>query len=488
MADGFPVTVTEDGFPVSLTNKVLPLYDGRMRNLFSVMSTPPTLTMGKTTQATVDTNKSNGAVTVSVHDPRIQLTHGTFANTETDLAKAPAYITLSDNSKIGGLAGIRFATDAPAFELCFKETNGGRFNILIDGQFAYRSEQIRFANSGNRRYLKVDFGADVVTYSRPDTGVSITAGGTGYALGDIITLNGGTGNAAGTPATVVVTQLSGSTVTNASMLNKGAYTTLPTGTFSQASTTGTGTGFTMTANLFARNHSTRKMRNIEVLYNGGNSFFGVVTTSQDTVTAYRTNPLSPKIVFVGDSQSAGTYYDYPGSQMGYRIGQKLGMTDNLIISAQGGTGWGKDNGTSLKWSDPRRIADFVSYQADIYVFIGSQNDTNNAELVSTITNTLNQIRAAVPNAYFIGIGNVAGNNADLANSIQAGFLAANRQNRVRFINNLVPNEWVNNANANNLWIVTGDSAHYAQEGIDLFADIAANYISNALADMLKDQL
>lgn len=484
----FPVQSSPGGFPVKVVNRTLPFYDGKLQSLFPTMTAPPTITIGKTTTSTVDASKVNGAVTVSVYDPRIQLTHGDFTNTETGLAKAPAYITLSDNSKTGGLAGVRFSTDAPAFEICFKETNGGRFNILVDGQFAYRNEQIRFTNSGNRRYVKVDFGTNVVSYSRPDAGISVVSGGTGYALGDIITMNGGTNNATGVPITLVVTQISGGAITNASILNKGAYTTLPTGNLTQVSTDGAGTGFSMVANFFARNHSTKKHRNIEILYTGGVSVFGVVTTSADIVESYKTNPLSPRIIFVGDSQSAGTYFDYPGSQMGYRIAQKLGMTDNVIISAQGGTGWNKDNGTSLRWSSSQRVADLISYQGDIYVFIGSQNDTNDGALVTSITTTLNTLRAALPNAYFIGIGNVAGNSTALANSIESGFLAANGQNRTRFINNLVPNQWINNANANNYWIVTGDANHYAQPGIDFFADLSANAISNALSEMIKNDL
>lgn len=488
MASGFPVEIVDsNGFPVNVINKAVPLYDGRIRNLFPTMASPPTITIGKTTTSAVDATKINGAVTVSSYDSRIQLTHSIFENADTDLSKAASDITLSTGSKVSAFAGARFATDAPAFEVCFHETNGVRMNILVDGEFAYRSEQIRFANSGNRRYIKFDFGTNVTTYSKSDASVGITAGGSGYVVGDIITLNGGTNSAGGTPCTIVVAQVSGGAVTIASVLNKGAYTTLPTGTFSQTSTTGTGTGFQCTAQFFGRNHSTKKMRNIEILYNGGR-FFGVVTTADDVVLPYKINQLSPKLVIVGDSQNAGTYYDYAGSQMGYRIAQRLGMTDKLVISAQGGTGWNQDNGTALKWSSSQRINDLIAHQGDIYLFIGSQNDTANPTLTTVVTSTLNQLRNVLPNAYFIGVGPVIGNSEPITAAIKNGFLAANKQDRTVFIDNVTTNPWFTTAKFNTYWTETSDTAHLNQDGVNAFADIVSNHVSETLVNMIKTQL
>jgi hypothetical protein len=69
--------------------------------------------------------------------------------------------------------------------------------------------------------------------------LSVNSGGSGYAMFDTITLNGG----AGTPAVVFVTGVSGGVITSVQVQSGGAYTT-ESATFTQASTSGSGTGAT----------------------------------------------------------------------------------------------------------------------------------------------------------------------------------------------------------------------------------------------------
>lgn len=71
---------------------------------------------------------------------------------------------------------------------------------------------------------------------------SINNGGSGYAVNDTITLTGGTF----TTATVLkVTSVSGGVVTAVSVKTPGSYSVLPTNPVSQGSTSGAGTGFTV---------------------------------------------------------------------------------------------------------------------------------------------------------------------------------------------------------------------------------------------------
>lgn len=73
--------------------------------------------------------------------------------------------------------------------------------------------------------------------------VAIQAGGTGYTVGDVLTVSGGTLEAAGTRTTATVTAVSGGVVTAVSLTNPGEWATVPT---SPAATTGgTGTGCTL---------------------------------------------------------------------------------------------------------------------------------------------------------------------------------------------------------------------------------------------------
>ena len=80
--------------------------------------------------------------------------------------------------------------------------------------------------------------------------VTLGSGGTGYAIGDQITLSGGAPTLA--PVLTVLT-LSGSAVATFAISNGGSFTLNGSGNFTQASTTGAGTGATFTGGLFGPN-------------------------------------------------------------------------------------------------------------------------------------------------------------------------------------------------------------------------------------------
>jgi hypothetical protein len=88
------------------------------------------------------------------------------------------------------------------------------------------------------------------TYVLVNTGSTISAGGTGYANGDIITVVGGTGTA----ATMTVNTYPGlSNVISYSLTFSGSYSVVPSSTtLTTANTTGVGTGFTLTPNYSIR--------------------------------------------------------------------------------------------------------------------------------------------------------------------------------------------------------------------------------------------
>jgi hypothetical protein len=75
--------------------------------------------------------------------------------------------------------------------------------------------------------------------------IAVNAGGSGYLVGDVLTLVGGTGTA----ATVTVATLSGSAVATVNITSTGAYTVIPTNPISV--TGGTGTSATFTASSYA---------------------------------------------------------------------------------------------------------------------------------------------------------------------------------------------------------------------------------------------
>ena len=469
------------------------LYQG-VGPVFPTMASPPTFTRGTVTSS-VDSNYNTGTVTQGVY----------ALNTPTALM--PAYganfIASTDSGlnwwkpqNITGTTGVtgssgpfrwRFMSDAPAIDFCFLERAGTHIAIIVDGQMMARKDVAIPANTGNIRYFKLDFGANVTTYEVAQEYNTVTAAGTGYAVGDLITVNGGSGGAGGTGAVYQVSQLSGSGVFSAHVLSRGAYTSQPTGTFSQASTTGSGTGFQMQAQFFYKRYSTRKMREIEIVWTGPSSFIGVVVDSLSRVTSYRPNLSLPKLVGIGDSISAGTYLEYAGASPPSQIAQRLGLWDQHVVSAAGGTGWNIDNAGAARWSHANRIADMIGLNGDIYLFLGSQNDTAGTALETAITSTLNQLQAALPNAIFVGIGNINGGNTTLSASIGNGWAGARDQKRVRYINNWFSSAgslaFALQANWPTLYSVTDDAAHPSGPGIDFWSYVAADAVGNALYDI-----
>lgn len=92
----------------------------------------------------------------------------------------------------------------------------------------------------------------------PNMGLStvvIASGGSGYTVGDVLTLSGGTGTA----ATVTVATLSGSAVATVTITTLGAYTVLPTNPVTL--TGGTGSGATLTVNTYAIRTNTFNITN-----------------------------------------------------------------------------------------------------------------------------------------------------------------------------------------------------------------------------------
>jgi hypothetical protein len=77
--------------------------------------------------------------------------------------------------------------------------------------------------------------------------LALGSGGSGYAVNDQITLSGGTPTL---PPVLTVTGVSGGVITTFAISNPGIFTLNGTGVFTQASTTGSGTGASFTGGLF----------------------------------------------------------------------------------------------------------------------------------------------------------------------------------------------------------------------------------------------
>jgi hypothetical protein len=142
--------------------------------------------------------------------------------------------------------------------LVLQSKNTGAINLAAGSQGVNLSNgttvtAVTITNSGATTYTTVP----TVTFSAPTTssGVqatgtvtmqrsahTIVSGGSGYAVGDTITVVGGTFT---TAITFTVATVSGTSVLTLTLVNGGTYSVLPTGTLT-TTTTGAGTGLTLT--------------------------------------------------------------------------------------------------------------------------------------------------------------------------------------------------------------------------------------------------
>lgn len=464
----------------------------------AVMTAPPTLSASL---ASTVNSRSGYQATHQWDHPSLQVLGTTLTALATDPTKrsTPGHITFADGVKQVSNAPISvyFATDAPEFELVIRGVGGTAVGGMINGKYISRNRQDYPAiiNDGQPKYVKYSFGTDTLGYQI--TNATILAGGSGWTVGDVFSISGGTGTA----ATGVVTQVSAGAVVGASIQNPGDYSVLPTTTLA---TTGAGTGLTFhgrdaaTATnrpIIGATRTARRMRRVRTIFHApGQQFAGINIGAQDTLVPCPVSRRLPKICFIGDSITIGTYLLYAGAHMALAIAQMLGLDANFSVSAIGGTGWNKNN-TAVSpngpaWSDALRVADFISEAADIYIWMGSQNDTGNPALQAAVTATLNQVMAARPQSVHVVAGGIVASSTQWP-YIRDGALAASDQRRLRTIDNSTLLSGTGSigsetSTGNYSFYLSSDNSHIAQIGLDFYAEALAGQIGDALLSMIGD--
>jgi|GEM_PF-997769 len=459
----------------------------------ALISSPPTITVGTSTSFN---GRSSG--NESYRWDNALLTHigsNVISDGASPTRAVGNHITAADNSLSAGVAPIRtrFAVFGDKFGAMFRGTGGAYVNAIIDGQYAVKDAVNNpiFPADGNPHEVLFSFGSNSVN-KRLVQSAPVGGGGSGYVVGDILTVSGGTFT---TPATVQVTAVSSGAVTGVAVKNPGSYSVIPTGTL--ATTGGTGSGCSVLGQVWGGANTVTAPRRVELIWHGsGQKLYGINTPLQGVLSAYPVPVQQPKLVILGDSQQ-GTYLDYGGAHMGLEIAHRLGMADKYVGSHIGGTGWNVNNTTTtpngLKWSDSRRIADVIAQNPDALVIIGSQNDSwTDSYLTAAVTATLNAFLASNPSLRIVGIGPVAIAMQATSTAIAAGFAAASDQTRVRYIDNVALG-WVTGSGniiaptgtGTRDWTLSSDNAHLINAGQRMFASLAAHAIADALVSMIQ---
>ena len=204
---------------------------------------------------------------------------------------------------------------------------------------------------------------------------SIQSGGTGYTVGDVLTVQGGTNT--GQSTTLTVTSVSGGVVTAVSITLYGSYTVAPTNPASV--TGGTGTGATFNLNYAVQttftitNAGSGYVEQPTVTFSGGGgsgatafATVGSAVTLKSLSDITVQLPSGPAMSIV-DSANPGTgaYLQFTNSSTSNAIQRAIGSNTNLgiywLTKGTGGHSFNTNNSTSTQQMVVSHTASAVNY-------------------------------------------------------------------------------------------------------------------------------
>lgn len=361
------------------------------------MASPPTITAGVLgANSTVVPTATVFAPTIQPAGGKLTVAHGTVSATNPDNFRiGSTYYTSSGRN--ANFIGWRFMADAPVFDFVVLPQSGGTYMVFVDGQPISRDTSLPcLGGYPSGRYTKVDFGADVLTYAAEQP-YGIPSGGTGYAIGDTITLSGGTG----TPAVLTVSNVSAGAVTAVVVTTRGSYSAVPANPVGQASTSGAGTGATFNL-YFGQRHTTRKWRKIEILLYATAPFGGINVPAGCAVLPWPTS--GERWLFAGDSYTAGSLTAVLGQSWAGVCAQSLGVFDTMTPYGLGGTGYVKVNGSYPNFLT--QVPDIVALQPTRMVIGTGLNDIGQSlsNIQANVAAAYSQLAVQLPNCLFFVLG------------------------------------------------------------------------------------
>jgi hypothetical protein len=417
---------------------------------------------------------NSGAISMIGSTPTA-VVHGSLAQGAA-AAQHVNYGTIASPSYGPGFYRWRFRTAAPVIGIHTLGVGGSGISVCVDGVWTGQAMDSPVDGAGDIALQLISLGA----YSTVD-GVgdapTITAAGSGYAVGNTITLTGGTGTA----AIGFVTSVSGGAVTGISWLNRGAYSARPSSPIS-TTTSGSGTGLTVTPS-WQPGEAVRD-RVIELYCLPYTRLIGVSVGADYTVQPVPA--MGPRFAVLGDSQSEWAGANYAGGLWWQEMCRAVGLDDQWQFAA-GGTGWVAGN------SFANRIPDIIAAGADIVWAPGSQNDAGqtDAAITAAVYAGFMALRDGLPNAVLIGSSPWNAPFASLSDAKNAAVLAGITQANdagagVAWVDTKA---WTSigryfdggSGDGSSSWKVGPDATHYTQLGQSDNATLAAEALRLILA-------
>ncbi|MBP1857139.1 SGNH/GDSL hydrolase family protein [Rhizobium herbae] len=306
----------------------------------------------------------------------------------------------------------------------------GSITMLCDGKLVSKalfSEEHPGLNDDTEHFVLNDFGDDVQTLALVNP--AILSGGTGHAVGDVITQAGGTFT---TAAQIRVTSVNAGVITGAAIHRAGVYSVAPA-TTTQGGTTGSGTGATFTT-AFGKLHTTKQLRRVEMILGFGVRFGGINVDGGVSVLPWAENTEMAKLLIAGDSLTQGFFNGYEGGNWSRQAAYMLGLEERFVQYGFSGRGFLKN--TLFPVDTPGIIA----LAPDMLVIADGFNDMfqfgsmTAAALTAEVTARVNELLTNLPKVRIVGIGpfyDTTSGNA-CTNAIAAGYAAASDPTRVRF--------------------------------------------------------
>lgn len=402
---------------------------------------------------------------------------GSYPNSLIGITRHVNYGTIASPTMQGNMYRWRFRTAAPQLLIHTLGSNGSGIHVCVDGAWTGLSgNDLTIDAYGELAVSQIDLGAWPT--NQEAAGLSITAGGTDYARGDIITLVGGTGTA----LTAMVSAVTSGAVSGLSFINRGDYSATPSSPAATTSTGG-GTGLTLTPTWVTKFGI--KNRLIELYLSASTKMLGVSVGPDYTCLPV---PASgPRFAALGDSQSEASFNRYNGGQWWAEMCRSVGIEDSWGY-AVGGQGWATASGYL------NRIPDIIANGADIVWATGSSNDgaVADATITAAVYAGFKALRTGLPNALLIGSSPWNSPGVTLSDAknaaVKAGIDQANADGAdIKWIDTKA---WTTNGRyigggsgtGSSSWKVgNGDSTHYSQPGHSENAQLAAEALRSILA-------
>jgi hypothetical protein len=251
---------------------------------------------------------------------------------------------------------------------------------------------------------------------------TVVAGGTGYTVGDTLTIVGATG----TPSQLTVATLSGSAVATVTFSTSGSMSALPTNPVSVTGGTGSGATFTMTYSIAATQSSFTagsgyvEQPTITFSGGGGSGAAAYATVGGDTaVKTLGTNltfstPAGP-VLALADSTSGGAYIQLSNSSTGNTFARATGSATNIgfywLSKGTGGHAFTSNNNSGTVQFNVSHTASAVNYvQVTGSVTGPSATTLPNITVQGSDTNTYLAIGAKGTGGYISFHGNASTSN------------------------------------------------------------------------------